>query len=154
MDDELVAFLLARLDEDEAVARAADSTEWTAATEVGDHANYGVVTAAAASTLQRLDDGSLLTSPGDEVVAFCGRDVGELRARHVGRHDPARVLADVSAKRRIVRTVAPAVLAMDEQISREWDGALRSLDDTADFLLRLLAVPYDTHPDFREAWKV
>jgi hypothetical protein len=82
--------------------------------------------------------------------SFCNEDHGwfrrdELRERflgssrvipHVMRWSPARVLAECEAKRRIVRI---AVDQIDE--------------DSGGELLRLLALPYASHPDYREEWR-
>lgn len=50
-------------------------------------------------------------------------------ATHILRHDPARVRADVDAKRRI----------LDQDPPRE--------------TLALLALPYADHPDYRSEWR-
>jgi hypothetical protein len=55
------------------------------------------------------------------------------RVEHIARHDPARVLADVEAKRRIV----------------EWD-AEQPVDRG---VLNILASVYADHPDYREEWR-
>lgn len=60
-------------------------------------------------------------------------------AEHMARHDPARVLAECSAKRLLV----------------EWiEYAESSVDRGADFKepLRLLALPYADHDDYRQEW--
>lgn len=59
------------------------------------------------------------------------------RVEHVRRHDPARVLAECEAKRRIV--------------------ARHDRDDSTSFgqpcqTLRLLALPYADHSDYRPEW--
>lgn len=79
MSGDLVAFLRARLDEDEAVARAATAGAWE---------------------LVRAPDGSWYVDPGDlDDVANVDRTAD---AEHIARHDPARVLRDVAANRAIV----------------------------------------------------
>lgn len=67
---------------------------------------------------------------------------------HARRHDPARVLAEVEAKRRIVayreqdaRSDLPPVIR-DPRLSA-FDAALRAL-----------ALPYASHDDYDEAWRV
>ncbi len=104
---DLTAFLRARLDEDERVARAAVDFD------------YGVRDWA--------DD-------GDPVNA------------HIARHDPARVLREVEAKRRLLeqfRLRGDSVRAVVRPVTGGvWDD-----------LLRLLALPYDGHPDYREEWR-
>lgn len=101
--NDLVAFLTARLDEDEAYAN-----------EPGDWNEY---------------------NPGDPA-------------------DPARVLREVEAKRRIIERAefvdnhGPAI------------GHVRALDMTMAAssalgdVLQMLALPYADHPDYREAWRI
>jgi hypothetical protein len=83
----LIDFLLARIAEDEAVAR----------------------------------DSLALYGPGSSL--------------YVARHDPARVLAECAAKRRIIAAHEAADFALNDDV------------------IRLLALPYAEHPDFDEAWR-
>lgn len=53
--------------------------------------------------------------------------------RHIARHDPARVLAECNAKRRIV----------------EFYGGPKGLH----YSLQFLALPHADHPDYREEWR-
>lgn len=141
MTDQPVAFLRERLDEDEQIARAAadqvSETEWTGSDESG-HAwryQHGGV----------WGDHDGLCSDAPLVVSTDLRDV----QTHIARHDPARVLAEIDAKRRI--------LAEHERI--ELPGT--SNGDTAavgayvkmQAVLRLLALPYTAHPDYRQEWR-
>ena len=119
--DDLADFLQARLDEDEWVALAVGTgpnspEKWTAS-----QYREGV-------RPWRIDGQCSLV-----VEAVCGPD-----AAHVVRHDPARVLREVEAKRRIVDRYA-------------W---LREHGDTggAAWVLPLLAAPYAAHPDYRPEW--
>lgn len=127
MTADLVAFLRARLDEDEAIAKAATPGPWTVDDETLAEAIHG---------------------PEHQDVVSGGRWGGEATvfdtddAVHIARHDPARVLADVEAKRRIVNE-------RPWPIGRNWDQ-VRAWHDTT---LRLLALPYACHPDYREEWK-
>lgn len=59
--------------------------------------------------------------------------------------DPARVLAECEAKRRIVE----AHSAWDEN---EWQSPAY-FSAPMDEVLALLALPYVGHPDFREEWR-
>lgn len=77
-------------------------------------------------------------------------------ACHIARHDPARVLAECTAKRRIVEAsrseaidaafyAVPELPADDDWAhGAEWAFGLA---------LRALAQPYADHPDFREEWR-
>ena len=113
--DDLVAFMSARLDEDRAVAReAAGLTECWVAEEPA----IGVV----------LVDGEPLIE---------GHIAG--LTAHIARHDPARVLHEVAAKRAIIR----------------WHGGLDADYDYGTFpddIIAALAAVYSDHPDYREEW--
>lgn len=67
----------------------------------------------------------------EDSVHLCGRP-HRYAGKHVARHDPARVLAECRAKRRLV-----------EELGAFRRGAA----------LRLLAMPYADHPDYRQEWK-
>jgi hypothetical protein len=112
---ELVDFLKARLDEDERTARG---TMWEGS---GNKADWEEI---ASATLEI----------GVEVIHTNDRMVN----RHVARWDPARVLAEVDAKRRILDTYEAF---LDESLTAGLDVALH-----------LLALPYDQHPDYRQEW--
>ena len=64
------------------------------------------------------------------------------------RYSPARVLAECEAKRRMVRHA-------QHVLDQAWqDGALRAVNEfNATMPLRLLALPYADHPDYREEWR-
>lgn len=125
---DLVEFLRARLDEDEAAARRAKPGPWTQ------------------------DGGSIYAGhPTEEVVDWVYDDSWE----HIARHDPARVLAEVEAKRRIVE-LADEASGLDAVV----DGEFRvgSRDPVAepyigDLILRHLAAPYAGHPDYDARWR-
>lgn len=138
----LTEFLLARIADDERVARAAfrdaeqfgvnppraDDGEWTRSNHVSDECRIDGV----AMTIY--DEGGHTAEQAD----------------HITRHDPARVLAECEAKRRIVD------LAEDRaRVSEEDDHSplLAGQDLALRAVLLFLALPYDTHPDYREEWK-
>lgn len=112
---DLEAFLRARLDGDEQVARAADQHSWTY--------EYG------------------------ELQCRGGEDFEHLR-----RHDPARVLSDVAAKRRLLDDVLPIINELDEIAYGEGQGSVPYLEPRARFL-KVLALPYADHEDYREEWR-
>jgi hypothetical protein len=123
--DELLVFLRARLAEDEQVAQAAaEETDpsWD------DNGPYGeTVTAANAG--------------GFVACGAWGGDVPWEVRQHVARHDPARALAEVDAKRRIVQMHAHALaMTPPERVA------------LAILTLRALARPYADHPDYRPEW--
>lgn len=63
-------------------------------------------------------------------------------ADHIAHHDPARVLADLEAKRALVTE-----LSRMERDEMGWDGIERKV-------LSYLALPYASHPDYRQEWKL
>lgn len=115
MTDSLVAFLLARLDDDEHVAQAAGGEEW-----VGLDVD-GFVRA-------RTPDG-----------AFISEVVWTDEVAHIIRHDPVRVLADVAAKRAIVKLALHVGLVSES--------------DLLYAVVAALASAWSDHPDFDERWK-
>ena len=138
---DLAAFLLARIAEDEAVAREAlTEHRWEVSLEeTNDRENiFYAVTAGPTD---------------DDVFADMGSHrMDSTRAQHIARHDPARVLAECAAKRRIVR----------EHASTKVDGerfcAICAAGEVHEMLypcptLRALAQPYADHPDFAEEWR-
>lgn len=87
-------------------------------------------------------------------------------SRHMVRHDPARVLAEVKAKRRVLerhrRPRSPAEVP-DNAFSGCCVGCgflgdtgvpprTPDVDDCPE--LRDLAAPFDQHPDYNPAWRV
>src|SRR5690606_13539403 len=130
--DELVAFLLARLDEREAVARAAAENQpgFTASqgflpywdvTEGQDYGDNGIAVWAVA-THAELDT--------VEDVDWHSRTPA---AKHIALNDPVYVLADVEAKRRIVDDYR--VPTLDD---------MQTDDDTPPprWVIKLLALPF------------
>jgi hypothetical protein len=81
-------------------------------------------------------------------------------AEHIARWDPARVLAEVEAKRRIL----DVILAYEAKIDGEWGcchsadaigaGRCPEIDPNEIHALRLLAQPYAGWPGWREEWAV
>lgn len=142
MTNDLIAFLRARLDEDERVAR-----------DVAGGADLGA--------WQREDHNVFKSDLGRKVLVVGGGegspDADELD--HIARHDPARVLRDVEAKRRLVAEIFEYEATEDGEL-----GCCHSADDIAAgqcpgtdldklLALRLLALPYAEHPSYREQWR-
>ena len=115
----LTEFVAARLDEDEAIAREAsphDEGHWIH--EGGDIGHVG-------------------NSPMNTAIDLWNTPAGP----HIARHDPARVLAEVAAKRAIVALYDGPLLASDDCW---WEGLF-------DALTFIAAVDAD-HPDFDPEW--
>lgn len=122
-----VAFLTARLDEDEAVARDATAGPWSYGEEdqilaaephpasIGDWSSWYV-----AQTSYDDQSGTVYNSAAD----------GEF----IARFDPARVLIEIAAKRAIIRWSESHYGELDEAVAA-------------------LAAVYADHPDYRQEWK-
>lgn len=124
----LVQFIKDRLDEDEALAKAATPGRWFATTEeVGwDFLDY---------TVEASRDEQVSISRGDQY--------GQVNSQHIARHSPERVLQDIAAKRELLDRVNP--------YGDDYNGWA---DEMVDGLLHLLAAPYAGHRDFNEDWIV
>ncbi len=63
--------------------------------------------------------------------------------QHIACHDPARVLAEIDAKRRIIDALD---VTEDRQIPAEaWL--------VGNEIKKAIALPYAGHPDYREEWR-
>lgn len=114
----ITEFLLARIAEDETVAAAAR--------ERTKNEPWWV-------------DGPAVNSGKFWVYATGEKFVEPMVADHIARHDPARVLAECEAKRRIIEREMNSQTPMTYRRS---------------FVLRDLASVYRDHPDFDEEWSV
>ena len=79
-------------------------------------------------------------------------------AEHVARHDPARVLAECNAKRRLVmacRDSRPDLHFLGARPNGMADFPLTPTDQhqLAALTLALLALPYSEHHDYRPEWR-
>jgi hypothetical protein len=128
--DELVVWLRGVLDEDERVARTLDGEGWSA---------------------QGCDIHGMRRVTVDYSAEYVVACTLAVRGEHIALHDPAAVLADIEAKRRV----------LDEQ-ARLLDGATtcdhcdlthEPAVDLAAVLLRLLAMAYANRPGYREEWR-
>lgn len=130
----LTEFVTARLDEDEAAARDALRTVGEGAWVVVDLAENGSRGWADVAVEGSGDQ------YGPDYVTSDRDGIGSTKvptAEHIARHDPARVLAQVKAHRKIVAQVSDVA----------WAGyAVR------DVVLGHLASIWSDHPDFREKW--
>ncbi|MFJ3141700.1 DUF6221 family protein [Streptomyces halstedii] len=130
MTDALVTILHARLDEDEQVARAAHAPNWSTDGRRGLH--YGV------------EDGwmtdALTTSDAD----------------HIARQNPARILREVEAKRRIAERHSPHSMGSCRTCERpHWGVQVCNHCERAAPCpdLRDLATVYADHPDYLAEWR-
>ncbi|HEX6471142.1 MAG TPA: DUF6221 family protein [Streptosporangiaceae bacterium] len=141
MTADLVAFIRARLDEDEAIATAAAEQHQGSATWRADLMVDHIHGEGASMTLdlgRTVVDDTLNVEPGE-----IGLTHSEIR--HIALHDPAPVLRQVEAMRRVVDACEP-----------DHRDAMESGDDStalATDALRLLASIWSDHPDYRAEWR-
>ncbi|MEW1551552.1 DUF6221 family protein [Streptomyces tsukubensis] len=132
--DDLIAFLNARLKEDEEAARDSIATtgQWR---DLGD---------------------AVLLDAGPDIT---GLDLNV--AEHIACWDPARVLREVDAKRQMV-DASPVDCPPACRSEHTFSGScsLRALGPaparppfTSESTLRLLALPYADHPDYKSEWR-
>jgi hypothetical protein len=128
--DDLIAFVTARLDEDEAAAKLA-AREGGAWEQDDPDRRPGAISSLAGPVVY--DEGS----------------PDEYQGAHIARHDPARVLREVAAKRAIVRRCGWSVNEPDQYpnglVSPRALLARQNLVD--------LAAVWNDHPDYRAEWK-
>lgn len=137
MTADLVAWLRAQLDADEQAARAASPGPWTVNDE---------------SYAETIYDAN-----GQDVVSG-GRWNGEASvfdstedAIHIARWNPARVLAEIDAKRRIIDRYLAGDTDMGSTHGPDWnEPESRQLGED---VLRLLALPYAGQPGYRDEWR-
>lgn len=164
--DDLVQFLRARLDEDALWATEASRRSGEPAVEGGVHWQW----------VDPETDEAIAPAPDrDEFVGGEDRFRVSLRSRetwpnppwelpqfaiptaeeiptavggHIARHDPARVLAEVEAKRKLLTEYAE--VRQNEGADYEWAGGWASGLGKA---VALMALPYADHPDYRDTWR-
>jgi hypothetical protein len=146
----LTEFLSARIDEDEAVARAAAKRPIVSRGQWGGEPRAQPRVDSIGVVWYRHDDGW----SGSDSATFREGDA------HFARFDPARVLAECEAKRRIVAEHGPReVASLDREtwaqtftVCRRCRNGERQVVAPCP-TLRLLALPYAEHPDYREGWR-
>ncbi|WP_432010164.1 DUF6221 family protein [Streptomyces cucumeris] len=80
-------------------------------------------------------------------IAIYGPDLAPEVRQHMAEHDPARVLREIDAKRRIL-----AEHALNGWVCSTCDnGEVEQVFPCP--TLRLLALPYADRPGYREAWR-
>ncbi|MEV3923230.1 DUF6221 family protein [Actinomadura coerulea] len=127
---DLVEFLRARLDRDEQMARACSGAPWKAAPS-------GTVST---------DTGD----PGTDGPAYVATAENGAYAEHIARHDPARVLAEASAKRQVVDDYEKQAWILGQGHRTPELDAAQAVRET---VLRLLALAYAHHPAYQEEWR-
>jgi hypothetical protein len=121
--DALVQFLRDRLNEDEQAARRAGDTF----RQIG-------------------ETGVIVATEGDRAEECASANWAGI-AEHIVRHDPARVLREVAAKRELLDDYERFV-AERRRMMNGWD----SYPEPSPVLTAFAAV-YADHPDYRDAWR-
>ena len=133
--DDLIAFLNARFDEDEAAAQAAARDTERFAGRANWSAAFGTIVTDA-------------EDPGWAICDLAPFVDDECLARHIARHDPARVLREVAAKR--------AILAEYERVAGSAQAYPNNATITslgaAQTVVKALGTVYSDHPDYRGEW--
>ncbi|MFD9949848.1 DUF6221 family protein [Nonomuraea sp. NPDC059023] len=134
--DDLITFLRARLDEDEQAARDASADVWRKSERP--------------SIWVSCEDGPVAQTKYFEDAA------------HIARHDPARVLREVEAKRRMLDLHARDHACV-EHVRAGGDSAPGTMIYANDWwveypgppclVVRLLALPYSYDADYKAEWK-
>ncbi|MFI0929641.1 DUF6221 family protein [Streptomyces sp. NPDC021012] len=136
MSNDLFAFIRARLDREEAVARAATEGAWSADDETYAEAiqnEHGVVVVGGGRW------------NGEAPVFESTED-----ALHIAMHHPDRVLAEIDAKRRILTEHRPMMPRWCTTCDVPGDSRGREHGCTT---VRLLGLPYADHPDYQREWR-
>ena len=142
MTADLIEFLRARLDEDEAGVRALKVPhDWH--TGPGDDPDW-------TNECMVLMWPPEFHTPYERDKHWRGETVADPEtATHIARHDPARVLREVEAKRRVLDAyVEVAEMDTPDPEPEFAYGRAVGLGE----VIRLLALPYNDHPDYRQEW--
>ncbi|QVJ03041.1 hypothetical protein KGD82_13485 [Nocardiopsis eucommiae] len=132
---DIVEFLNARLDEGEAAAQAV--------IDAGGRSGWEAVPIAELDGRRALTGGSSIFAVMDPVPE------GRACAEHAARHDPARVLREVAAKRKMLELHANGCPGINYCVSC-WNGN-ESLDWPCP-TVRTLASAHADHPDYAPEW--
>ena len=145
--DDFVKWLGVQLDEDERIARVATPGPWEWKREHGE-------------VWQATDEGWLdysgeyIAGPEDRATLFGPGMTPHADAVHIARHDPARVLREIDAKRQIIAK-HPSINVSDlgsDCGTCVWPGTVMAAPSPCP-TLRLLALPYADRPGYREEWR-
>jgi hypothetical protein len=147
---DIVEFLTARLDEDEATAKAAG---------VGIRDTWHIIE----WHNGQFEDGLTVSVDVHGIAGTSITSGGALLrvdGAHIARHDPARVLREVAAKREHLRMYVQQ-RGMLDHIRTYWDQFTHDTRITATALAGVLeavvrqdAAVYADHPDYNPAWRV
>jgi len=134
MSDSLTEFLSARIDEDARIAQG-----------IPDHSEPwdGRWMADGDRALRTYNGWVLATSGASEFTPGL--------TAHIARHDPARVLREVAAKRRLIERYERAV-AVPESVSSFVRGQDSGYREACLDAIQDATTVYSDHPDYRQEW--
>lgn len=142
--DDLIEFLRARLDEDEAGVRALKVPHgWH--TGPGDDPDWS-------NECMVLMWPPEFHTPYEQDKHWRGETIsGPETAAYVARHDPARTLREITAKRAAIEEYE-AVVEFLREYDLEEDGSARAMAASLRGILVAMAAVYSDHPDHRSEW--
>lgn len=148
----LIGFVIVRLDEEEAMARATDLDNerygWQVDVSYPQEDPGSALVNLAAGNVVRLpygigwDSAAIRRRGSAGIVVYDEGSLGRNEAEHIARHDPERALREVQAKRLLVSAAEKAI------------GFGGAEEAWADLVLRALAAPYCDHPEFNDDWRL
>jgi hypothetical protein len=130
---DLAAFLLARIAEDEQIARAAShERRW-----------IHIIEGYTDRVEREFEEGVICSAQSAEF------------ASHIANWDPARVLIECEAKRRMIDPYVRTVAAMDQVVrDDELEYAIvRTGAESFTFVAKLIGLAYAHHPEYHEEWR-
>ena len=148
--DDLVRWLCAQLDEDERIARAAggrSEQEWEADLSGKDPLGMPSWPVAVRYTTDGRMRGAVANLP-------VMQERSEDRMAHIAEWDPARVLREIDARRRLVELHDGEVVEVINADRQERSGecCLECGEPSPCRTLRTLALPYGVRPGYRNEW--
>lgn len=160
MSDDMITFLLARIEEEQQLARVActrgqgqpEHWQWVA-TETDEPVPDTDLNKAIEDqnlSLRSVEEYPTVTGM---LSSFAIHEIDEITPAlpHIAHWDPARVLAECETKRRIIELPARNHECSTYDHHGEIDHCTWVIDDCSTLLL--LALLYASHPNYREKWR-
>lgn len=132
---DIVAFLAGRLDEEADLSRGTTGGSWYAPE---------IPLLLHGYPRWRVD---IVTGERESPRGIADCLISDADARHIAYWDPPRILAEIAAKREMIRVVEAATVARDAAEGTVLAGATKLTVRAYTKMLRLLAQPYSGHPD-------
>lgn len=151
--DDLATWLRAQLDEEERVAREATPSPWQAkpATESA-YAEQSALVVRTDVPLKAPWSSSWVSPWVVEPDSEGSEGINPADAEHIACWNPARVLAEVDAKRRIIDRHEDALARRDDHDYSSPTAHVQA-EEYRDWVLPLLALPYADRPGYQEEWR-